>query len=178
VQELAALPAVAREAIRAHLEGRTPCPPVEATGALARAAPVFVTLRIDGHLRGCMGTLIARFPDLVGETMDRALVTAFEDPRFPPLRPDELPRCTIEVTVLGPLEEVAGEAELDPQHFGVEVTDEFGRCGVLLPAIDGIVDAKTQVGVARRKAGIPEGAPVRLRRFTVTKVEEPAEGAR
>jgi len=174
VEELAALPAVAREAIRARLEGRVARPPADVSGALARAAPVFVTLRIDGHLRGCMGSLVARTPDLVRETMDRALVTAFQDPRFPPLTLDELPDCTIEVTVLGPLEEVAGEEELDPALYGVEVSDTLGRCGVLLPGIEGIKDASTQVGIARRKAGIPDEVPVRLRRFTVTKVEEPA----
>jgi AmmeMemoRadiSam system protein A len=166
-----ALPAAAREAIRARLEGREPHVPA-VTGPLARAAAVFVTLRLDGELRGCMGTLEPRQADLVRETMDRALVAAFEDPRFPPLTAAELARCTIEVTVLGPLEDVASPAQLDPARYGVEVSDGAGRRAVLLPGIEGLGTPSAQVAAARRKAGIPEGVPVVIRRFSATKVAE------
>jgi AmmeMemoRadiSam system protein A len=172
VQELSALPAAAREAIRARLEGRPPRPPPI---RLAETAAVFVTLRIDGELRGCMGTLEPQCEDLVRETMERAVVAAFDDPRFPPLEADELARCTIEVTVLGPLEPARFE-DLDPARYGVEVRDALGRRAVLLPGIQGIDTAEEQVEVTRRKAGIPEGAPIALRRFAAVKVEE--EGPR
>ncbi len=162
---------VAREAIRERLEGRPPRPPPV---TLAPAA-VFVTLRKDGELRGCMGTLEPRCEDLVRETMERAVVAAFEDPRFPPLGKDELARCVIEVTVLGPPEPAALQ-DLDPARYGVEVIDAAGRRAVLLPGIPGIETAAAQVEAARRKAGIPSGAPVVLRRFSAVKVEEEGSG--
>ena len=60
---------------------------------------VFVTLLLDGKLRGCIGNLD---PDeTVAEGVRRnALNAAFEDPRFPPLQPEELERITIEVSIL------------------------------------------------------------------------------
>ncbi|MHC4411151.1 MAG: AmmeMemoRadiSam system protein A [Planctomycetota bacterium] len=156
------LPQVAREAIRAVFERREPA----RAAPCGRRAPVFVTLRIDGKLRGCMGTLVAQHDDVVDETADRARVAAFEDPRFPPLEPAELDRCTIEVTILGELE-AASEADLDAAVYGVDVTDDHGRRAVLLPAIDGIDTVQTQLRLVRRKAGIPEGEPISIRRFAV-----------
>ena len=77
-----------------------------------------------------------------------------------------------EVSVLAPDEPVSGLSDLDPKHFGVIVSDGAGRRGLLLPDIDGVDDAATQVAIARQKAGIGAGAPVRLSRFRVTKAKE------
>jgi AmmeMemoRadiSam system protein A len=170
--DLRALPSAAREAIRARLLGRPEALPRERAG---RRAAVFVTLRLDGELRGCMGTLEPRCDDVVAETMERAVVAAFDDPRFPPLEARELDRCSIEVTVLGPLEPARPE-ELDPARYGVEVSDGSGRRAVLLPGIPGIDTAAAQVEAARRKAGIPAGARLELRRFAAAKVEEGRRG--
>ena len=169
---LGKLPAVAREAIRARLESRAPAPPVEPRGELARAAPVFVTLKIAGALRGCMGQLPARHADLVAETMARALAAAFEDPRFEPLRLEELVATTIEVAILGPLVPIETRDELDAARFGIEVRDTEGRSAVLLPAIEGIASVDQQIAVARRKASILEEAVIRIRRFEAVKVSE------
>jgi AmmeMemoRadiSam system protein A len=139
------------------------------------AAAVFVTLRVAGELRGCMGTLEPRLGDLVRETMDRAVVAAFDDPRFPPLEAGELDACSIEVTVLGPLEPARLE-DLDPARYGIEVRDGSGRRAVLLPGIQGIGTAAEQVAAVRRKAGIPAHAPVEIRRFPAVKVEEEGPG--
>jgi AmmeMemoRadiSam system protein A len=164
---LETLPAVARAAIRARLEGRGDRPP----RPLGRRGPVFVTLRIDGALRGCMGDLEARYSDLAAETADRALAAAFGDPRFPPLEADELGRCRIDVTILGPLE-TASPRDLDPAVFGIEVSDDAGRRAVLLPGLEGVETVAEQVDLTRRKAEIPPGTPLRIRRFRATRVEE------
>jgi hypothetical protein len=78
------------------------------------------------------------------------------------------------VSVLEPEEPVASILELDPSRYGVVVRDDAGHQGLLLPAIDGVDDASLQVDVARRKAGIPAGAPLKLSRFLVHKWVEPA----
>ncbi|MHC4971646.1 MAG: AmmeMemoRadiSam system protein A [Planctomycetota bacterium] len=170
---LEALPGVARAAIRAFLEGREPQAPVEPNGDLARAAPVFVTLRIAGALRGCMGDLVPRCANLVEETMERAVTAAIHDPRFPPLTLDELDATTIDVTILGSRTPVASPDELDPAVYGVDVSDKAGRRAVLLPDVEGVDSVAKQLSVVRRKAGIPDdAADVTIRRFRVLKVTE------
>ena len=171
-QELDELPAVAREAIRAQLEGRPAMPGANARGALAIPAPVFVTLWQDDELRGCIGELEARHGDLVAETSDRAVAAAFHDSRFPPLSRDDLRRCRIEVTVLGPIEKAESEEALDPSRFGIEVTDGEGRRAVLLPGIEGIDTVQQQLVQVRRKAGIPLSAGINIRRFEVIRIPE------
>jgi AmmeMemoRadiSam system protein A len=170
--ELGALPEVAREAIRAHLEGRSPTPSAEPVGELATPAPVFVTLRQQGELRGCIGELEAHCADLIEETADRAVAAAMNDPRFPPLTLAELPSTSIEVSVLSPLEPVQSEAELDPSIYGIEIRDDYGHRAVLLPDIDGVNTVEEQVAITRQKAWIGPNVPITIRRFRVLKIEE------
>jgi len=139
----------------------------------APPAPVFVTLHmISGELRGCMGTLVAREPDVRYETLRCAVLAATEDPRFTPLPLNELDRVKIDVTVLCPLEAVESPELLDPKRYGVVVSDGQGRRGVLLPDLDGIDDVLTQLSIARRKAGIAPTAPVELQRFEALRFHE------
>ncbi|MFQ5749633.1 MAG: AmmeMemoRadiSam system protein A [Planctomycetota bacterium] len=166
------LPAVAREAVRARLEGGPPALP-PAGGGLRRPAPVFVTLRNpDGSLRGCIGCLEARKPDLVAETADRAAAAAFDDPRFPPLAREELAGVAFSVSVLGPLQPVEDRSELDPSRFGVVVSASGGRRGVLLPDVEGVDSVEAQVTIALSKACIRPEEPFEVERFEVRKAEE------
>jgi AmmeMemoRadiSam system protein A len=171
-EELRRLPDVAREAILAHLERRKPDPSVAQAPPLVPSAPVFVTLKIGTRLRGCMGELEAHQADLAAETMDRAVASAFHDPRFPPLELDELADTSIDVTILEPLEPTQSLDDLDPLVYGIEVSDATGRRAVLLPDIEGIDTVEKQVDIARRKAGIPESAALSIQRFRVTKISE------
>ncbi len=59
----------------------------------------FVTLTIDGELRGCIGSILAR-RTLLEDVLSNARAAAFNDPRFPPLREEELSQVKIEVSVL------------------------------------------------------------------------------
>jgi len=139
----------------------------------APPAPVFVTLHMtSGELRGCMGTLVARELDVRHETLRCAVLAATEDPRFTPLALSELDRVKIDVTVLCPLEAIGSPESLDPKRYGVVVSDGQGRRGVLLPDLDGIDDAVTQLSIARRKAGIAPMAPVELQRFEALRFHE------
>ena len=135
---------------------------------------MFVTIRVDDELRGCVGSMEARFPDVVQETANRAVLAAFDDPRFSPLVSAELDAATIEVSVLGPAEPVASLEGLDPSRYGVVVTVAGGRRGVLLPEIEGIDTAEQQVALARRKGEIADDEDASLARFSVVKVGEPA----
>ena len=163
---LDSLPLAAREAILAQLEQREPR---ACAAPRTPSAPVFVTLRLDGKLRGCMGVLTPRHGDIVAETMDRARAAAFEDQRFPPVTLEELMRCEIEVAILGRLEAIGSQEDLDPARYGIVVSDAVGRRGVLLPGIDGVDRTAQQIAIARRKAGIPEDSEITIRRFEVEK---------
>jgi AmmeMemoRadiSam system protein A len=160
------LPSVARRAIAGFLSGDG----IAAFEPSGPRSPVFVTLRgPGGALRGCIGSMAASRSDVVSETARSAVLAATRDPRFEPVSSAELSQLSIEVSVLEPEEPVASMSELDPSRYGVVVRDDAGHQGLLLPAIDGVDEARLQVDVARRKAGIPTGAPLKLSRFLVHK---------
>ena len=95
---------LAREAIDAALGGPAFDGPVPA-GCDGSGAS-FVTLAVDGELRGCVGSPLPR-PSLVEGAMDHARAAAFHDRRFDPLRREELSRLAVEVSVLSPLRPLA-----------------------------------------------------------------------
>lgn len=174
LHRFADLPMVARRAVETELSDGPGPPPFEAAGELQARRGVFVTLRSHrGELRGCIGTLVPRKKDLIGETWSNAVSAAFHDYRFGPLPAAELSRTKFSVTILDVPQPVASPAELDPAKYGVIVTAADGRDGVLLPAIASVTTIDQQVAIARRKAGIAPGEAVTLRRFTARSFHEP-----
>ena len=129
---------LARSAIEAGVRGeRPPRPDLSALGAhLAGPGASFVTLTIAGQLRGCIGALEAYQP-LARDVCEHAAAAALEDPRFPPLGAEELPRISIEVSRLTSpvlLEYATPEeliARLRPNVDGVIVRDGFRRATFL-----------------------------------------------
>lgn len=173
IEELS-LPALAREAVEAFTRsGEILRPPPSAQTLLTTRAPCFVSLKtMNGELRGCIGTIEASRDTLAEEIIANAISAATSDPRFDPVRPQELSNLRYSVDVLFPPEETVIE-ELDPAVYGVIVEDKSGgRRGLLLPDIPGIDNAEQQVEIAARKAGIQQGEPIRLYRFRVERYPE------
>lgn len=162
-----ALYAVARAAIRAGAAGAPYTAPAGGLGAA-----VFVSLHRDGRLRGCIGSTSPVKSDLYGNVAWAADGAAFRDPRFPPVRAEEVDGLDIEVSVLEPPEPIAGPESLDPAIYGVVVT-RGRRRGLLLPALDGVDTVASQIAIAKDKAGIGPDEDVELQRFTVRKVAAP-----
>ena len=133
-------------------------------------AACFVSLKKGGDLRGCIGTLTPAEADLGREIPRNARAAAFQDPRFAPVREDELGALVCTVDVLSPSEPCSA-ADLDPARYGVVVLSGSRR-GVLLPDLEGVDTVAAQVGIARQKAGIHPGARCDLERFTVTRCRE------
>jgi AmmeMemoRadiSam system protein A len=129
-------------------------------------AGVFVCLKIDGNLRGCIGTFQPTEPTIAHETVRNAVSAATCDPRFTCVRADELDVIEYSVDVLTPPEPVKDKSELDPRRYGV-IVEAGPRRGLLLPDIEGVDTADYQISIAMRKAGIPPGTPVALFRFEV-----------
>ena len=151
------------------VRGLRPPPPPDQHFYAIRAA-CFVSLKKQGELRGCIGTLEPAEPDLGREIPRNAYCAAFQDPRFPPVGEDELEALVCSVDVLSPSEE-CGIGDLDAQLYGVIVSCGVRR-GVLLPALLGVDDVATQLAIALQKAGISRDDPFDVRRFTVARYRE------
>ena len=153
-----ALVEIARDAVAEHVAGRrTEAPRVS---GLPEASGAFVTLKKRGELRGCIGTLECRAP-LAEEVARVAVSAAREDPRFEPVRPSELDEIDVEVSVLGPLEEID---PFDPAAIviGVHglVVERGYRRGLLLPQVATELnwDRETFLAHTCLKAGLPADA--------------------
>ena len=102
--------------------------------ALHRAAGAFVTLRTGaGDLRGCIGSIQAR-EALFRAVHSSALSAAFRDPRFRPVRRDELSRLLIEISVMGPIERVTAMNEVLVGRDGL-IISRGPFAGLLLPQV-------------------------------------------
>lgn len=163
---------LAREALEGRVRlGRRLEPPAGLPRELvSRRAGAFVSLRKDGRLRGCMGTISPARGSLADEIAANAVAAGCHDPRFPPVRECELDEIAYDVDVLGEPEEVRGPGDLDPTRYGVIVSAPDGRRGLLLPDLDGVDTVAEQLSIAARKGGIDlreEG--VRIERFEVVR---------
>jgi len=171
----AVLVAIAREAIAAFDDDWRP-------GTwdhdwLREPGASFVTLRLEGELRGCIGSVNPHRP--LGDDVARnGRAAAFRDPRFAPVNRAEIAALQVEISVLSPREpmDVASEAEaLTRLRPGVDgILLEFRTLGAtFLPQVwDGLPEPARFLGELRRKAGLPVGfwhPEVKLYRYTVEK---------
>jgi AmmeMemoRadiSam system protein A len=129
-------------------------------------AGVFVSLKVRGDLRGCIGTFEPCERDIANEVIRNAISSATCDPRFSPVRPEELESLEYSVDVLTAPEQVNSLPDLDPKRYGV-IVKAGGRRGLLLPDLEGVDTVDEQVGIAMQKAGIMPGTQVTLFRFEV-----------
>lgn len=118
-----ALLKAARTAIATQFGLTTSTPPEHP--AMKQAGASFVTLMLDGQLRGCIGTLEA-YRSLGEDVRANASAAAFRDPRFTPLTQAEFGRIQIEVSLLTPPEPIFFESETDALQQ-------------LRPGVDGVI---------------------------------------
>jgi len=125
--------AIARKAIEAKVLGKARPPLDIKDPALLKPGAAFVTIRKHGTLRGCIGHIIAMEP-LVRSVQDNAIAAAFEDPRFPHVRPEELKEIDVEVSVLTPPKPLPNPLDVRVGTDGLIIQKDFRR-GVLLPQV-------------------------------------------
>ncbi|MDD4170068.1 MAG: AmmeMemoRadiSam system protein A [Desulfotomaculaceae bacterium] len=159
---------VARDTLERHVKGELR--PVISTipEEFGGRAGVFVSIKKHGNLRGCIGTIAPVRPNIVEEVVANAVSAGARDPRFHPVRPEELPDLEYSVDVLQLPEPVNRMDELDPKEYGVIVRSGH-RSGLLLPNLEGVDTVDEQVSIARQKAGIGPNEPVQLERFKVVR---------
>jgi AmmeMemoRadiSam system protein A len=149
---------LARDTIERFLTTKTAPLARNPSPALEQTRGMFVTLNKRGELRGCIGEIVPEKPlyQLVGAV---ALKSALEDPRFRPLRHDEMKDIEIEISVLTPAAPVAGAEDIVVGRDGVIVKKD-GRSALFLPQV------ATEQGWGRDemldqlclKAGLPAGS--------------------
>ncbi len=129
-----------------------------------RKAGVFVSLHLDGNLRGCIGTIAPVQDCIAEEIVSNGISACSRDPRFDAVTEDELPYLEYSVDVMGEPEPVESKDQLDVKRYGVIVTSGARR-GLLLPNLDGVKTVDQQIDIARKKAGIGPKEKIRLERF-------------
>ncbi len=124
---------MAKKAILAELQGVPLSMPTITDSALLEHRGAFVTLKINGQLRGCIGTFVASKP-LIEVVADMAVQAAFHDPRFQPLTPSEFDQIEVEISVLSPLREIDSIDEIEVGKHGIYII-KGPYHGVLLPQV-------------------------------------------
>lgn len=160
----------AREVVKAALEYRhLPDPPDEEF--YRQRAACFVSIKMRGELRGCIGTLEPAEENLGLELVRNAQSAAFGDPRFNAVSRGELDALKFSVDVLSLPEAVDSPEQLDCKRYGVIVSCDYRR-GVLLPDLEGVDSVSHQVGIACQKAGISPEEDFSMERFKVMRFDE------
>ncbi len=153
-------------------EGRRLDAPEDPTPELQEKAGVFVSIhKKDGSLRGCIGTFEPQQPDIAWEIITNAISSATQDPRFHPVREEELADLEYTVDVLTSPVPVDDMSTLDPKRYGLIVESGWRR-GLLLPDLEGVDTVEQQIAICRQKAGIHPDEPVNLYRFEVVRHKE------
>jgi MEMO1 family protein len=157
---------LARAAVAAAVTDAAPVDPARLASeagldlrpALRDKRGVFVTLTLDGRLRGCIGHLEGVEP-LLTAVVTNAQAAALRDERFTPVRPEDLPHLAVEVSVLTPLRRVAGPQEIAIGRHGI-LLSKGRRRAVFLPqvAVEQGWDLDTTLDHLALKAGLPAEA--------------------
>jgi AmmeMemoRadiSam system protein B/AmmeMemoRadiSam system protein A len=163
-EEMRRLHRLATAAVEQAARGRADPSPADIArgiavdGRLARDAGAFVTLKKKGVLRGCIGFIEAHGA-LWQAVVEMAAAATLHDPRFSPVRPDELADLEIEVSVLSPLRPIPSWRDFVPGRHGI-VLSKAGRRAVYLPevATEQGWDAPTTLANLSEKAGLPDDA--------------------
>ena len=168
---------VARESIAEALGGRVPQVGRRSRPELEQPGASFVTLRLDGELRGCIGSLEPRRA-LYEDVRLNARAAALDDPRFTPLRVEELERVRLEVSLLSSLEPIEAASEpalltaLEPGRHGLMI-EKGPRRATFLPQVwSSLSEPREFLRQLEKKAGFAWSPQVGSWRYTVRKWSE------
>ncbi|KPJ55261.1 hypothetical protein AMJ47_00035 [Parcubacteria bacterium DG_72] len=133
---------------------------------------VFVTIKKEGRLRGCIGTYLATKENIAEEIISNAIAAATEDYRFGPIQKEELYKLSYIVYILSKPELIKNLKELNPKKYGIIIktvpisssrTDVMfnghavPKSGLLLPDLEGVDTIEQQISIACQKARINPG---------------------
>lgn len=150
--------AIAREAIIHVVQNGQEYVEPREEKALNQRNGCFVTIKQNGQLRGCIGNFQSELP-LFKEVAQMAQASATKDPRFYPLKNEDLDKFKLEISVLSPLQKVDDIDSIEVGKHGIYIEKSFYR-GVLLPqvATEHNWDRQTFLKQTCIKAGLPTDA--------------------
>lgn len=126
---------------------------------------VFVSIKKEGELRGCIGTIFPTTDCVAKEIIKNSVEAGERDPRFSPVEEEELAELEYSVDILmTPIK--ATKEELDPKKYGVIVKKD-SRTGLLLPNLEGVDTIEEQLSIALDKADIDKSEDYEIERFEV-----------
>ncbi len=159
---------LARHAVESYINNQTIIDiPKDIKAKLSRPGGVFVSIKKNGNLRGCIGTTRATQESLAKEIINNAISAAVKDPRFNPVNINEVEELTYSVDILDKAEEVDDISQLDPKEYGI-IVRKGDHSGLLLPNLEGVDTVQKQLEIAKRKANILlEDNDIELMRFKV-----------
>lgn len=131
---------------------------------------VFVSLKKEGELKGCIGTIGAIADNVAEEIIRNAVSAATQDPRFSKVSKDELGYLDISVDILFEPEPCTLN-DLDIYEYGI-IVSTLDKRGLLLPNIEGVNNINQQVQIALQKAGINYDEDFLIERFKVERHQE------
>jgi len=149
---------VARTTLEGHFQGKSVQAPKNIPPSLQQKRGTFVTLHLEGNLRGCIGRVEPQAP-LLETVSEMALEAALRDPRFPPLTKEELPRVLLEISILSPLKRITDPQDIEIGKHGLLIRKE-GAAGLLLPQVpkEHGWTKKEFLMQTCHKAGLPDNA--------------------
>jgi AmmeMemoRadiSam system protein A len=153
-KEKALLHEIAREAIVSYVQnGAIPERKVNNSNLLVKQG-CFVSIKINGMLRGCIGNFMSDKP-LYRLVQEMAVSASTRDPRFYPMKKDDLKDFDVEISVLSPLQKISSIEEIEVGVHGLYLEKNFSR-GVLLPqvAVEYGWDRDTFLAQTSIKAGL------------------------
>lgn len=171
---------IARNAIESLYYDNIPDVSIGNANILNEQRGVFVTLKKQGELRGCIGYIISEDP-LYETLKETAKMAASQDTRFPKVAESELDQITIELSILSLPENISDYEEIVVGKHGLIVT-EFSGSGVLLPqvAVNNNYSREEFLSAVCKKAGLPadlwEKRMLKIKIFTADIIEEKKDG--
>ena len=145
---------------------RRPYTTVPLATLLAKAAGCYICLKRQGQLRGCFGSIVPNLPRLADDILQNTLAAACLDPRFTPVRADELNALELSVDIVQAKERISWPGSWDPQQYGLQLCRNQEVLATLLPGLEGINSATQQYETALRKAGLSSEESITLELFT------------
>ena len=139
-----------------------------------KKAGVFITIKKNKDLRGCIGTYLPTRDNIMEEVIQNAISASTEDYRFGPIQKQELPFLSYTVSILEKPELIKDKKELNPKEYGIIVKtfDYPPKSALLLPDLEGIDTIEKQVSLTCQKGGInPLKEKIIIYKFKVKKYE-------
>lgn len=133
---------------------------------ITKQTGAFVSIKKDGQLRGCMGTIEPTETNIGEEIIKNAINAGTHDPRFYPVDKSELGQLVYSVDILGKPELINNIAQLDVKKYGI-IVEKGLRRGLLLPDLEGINTTEEQLDIVLKKANIKKNEKYKMFRFKV-----------